>query len=194
MDLIGAGILGGFLASVVTGLMLKFYLPGYLGEKGKNLATKEDIEHITEKIESVKTQYALLVEATKVENQLRVAALDKRLEKAQEAFALWRKLYKSTNSENWIDVVMECQTWWEQNCLYLEPAAREAFSAAYTASNLHQDLFRNRVEARLITENFAKITSAGEILVKSVSLPGLTKADRAEIAEATTPPAAPTDR
>lgn len=183
MDLIGAAALGGLIASVIILAIIKFYLPGYLTEKGKNLATKEDVEHITDKIESVKAQYALLVEATKVENQLRVAALDKRLEKAQEAFALWRKLYKSTNSDESTAVMLECQNWWEQNCLYLEPAAREAFSAAYTASHMHQDLFRTRAEAKEIVQNFEKITSAGEIIVKSVSLPGLTRADEAEISE-----------
>jgi hypothetical protein len=132
----------------------------------------------------VKAQYSLLVEATKVENQLRVAALDDRLAKAQEAFSLWRKLYKSSHSEQLGDVVLECQEWWENNFLYLEPAAREAFSSAYSASGLHKMLLTNRAEAHLITENFNKITDAGEVIVRSVSLPGLTKSDLKEIAAA----------
>lgn len=37
-------------------LLLKSFLPKYLEEKGKNLATKEDIEEITQKVESVKAE------------------------------------------------------------------------------------------------------------------------------------------
>ena len=88
VDLLSVAAIGGVIASSIIGAMLKFLLPGYLGEKGGNLATKEDIEHVTDKIEAVKTQYALLVEAAKVDNQLRVAALDARLQRAQQAFTL----------------------------------------------------------------------------------------------------------
>jgi hypothetical protein len=43
---------------IAGGFFLKSYLPTYLAEKGKNLATKEDIKDITEKIEAVRSQYA----------------------------------------------------------------------------------------------------------------------------------------
>jgi hypothetical protein len=181
VDLLSAAAIGGVIASSIIGAMLKFLLPGYLGEKGKNLATKEDIEHITDKIEAVKTQYALLVEAAKVDNQLRVAALDARLQKAQQAFTLWRKLVSATHSSHCAAVVLECQTWWEDNCLYLEPSAREAFSSAYAAANLHQSLLDNRSDAEAVMANFAKIKAAGDIIVKSVSLPGLTREEQADL-------------
>ena len=42
----------------IGGLFLKNYLPSYMTEKGKNLATKEDISVITDLIESVKSTYA----------------------------------------------------------------------------------------------------------------------------------------
>ncbi len=35
-------------------LLMKYFLPSYLDEKGKNIATKEDIAEITEKVERVK--------------------------------------------------------------------------------------------------------------------------------------------
>ncbi len=44
--------------AVIISLLLNKFLPGYLSEKGKNLATKEDISQITEKIESVKSIYS----------------------------------------------------------------------------------------------------------------------------------------
>lgn len=46
-------------------LLLKRYLPSYVVEKGKNLATKEDIADITERIESVKASYAADLEGVR---------------------------------------------------------------------------------------------------------------------------------
>lgn len=44
------------LGLVAGSLLLKNSLPKYFEEKGKNLATKEDIEEITQKVESVKAE------------------------------------------------------------------------------------------------------------------------------------------
>jgi hypothetical protein len=44
--------------TIIIGYFLYSHLPAYFKEKGKNLATKEDIKDITEKIESVRTDYA----------------------------------------------------------------------------------------------------------------------------------------
>jgi len=43
---------------IVAGLLLRSYLPAYFSEKGKNLATKEDVQEITKKVESIRVQYA----------------------------------------------------------------------------------------------------------------------------------------
>jgi hypothetical protein len=42
---------------ILVALLLWRYLPSYLAEKAKNLATREDVEEITTKIESVKSEY-----------------------------------------------------------------------------------------------------------------------------------------
>ncbi|MDF2861391.1 MAG: hypothetical protein K0S02_1663 [Achromobacter mucicolens] len=58
-------IVGSFLgAAIVTGLGLAWR--SYFSEKGKNLATKQDIGVITAKIEEVKTEHARSLEAAKV--------------------------------------------------------------------------------------------------------------------------------
>jgi len=54
-----------WIALLVFLLLLKRYLPTYFQEKGKNLATKEDIRDITDKVESVKTEYARQLELFK---------------------------------------------------------------------------------------------------------------------------------
>lgn len=82
--------LGSFSTGLVTALMFvalitKFYIPAYLKEKAKNLATKEDISEITEAIEKVRSQYNeklqeliyqnnVQLEGLKALNQLRVVA------------------------------------------------------------------------------------------------------------------------
>ena len=42
---------------IITVVAVRFYIPTYLGEKGKNLATKEDIAGITRIVESTKSEY-----------------------------------------------------------------------------------------------------------------------------------------
>ena len=44
--------------AIILGLVIKSFLPTYFSKKGENLATKEDIEEITEKIEAVRVEYA----------------------------------------------------------------------------------------------------------------------------------------
>ena len=72
-----------FIAIVILIILIPFfikvYLPSYFTEKGKNLATKEDIKEITDKIESVKTYYTKEIEAYKKQLEL--------LEKRQEISA-----------------------------------------------------------------------------------------------------------
>ena len=41
----------------LLGLFIKIFLPSYMEEKGKNLATKEDIEAITRKTEEVQKEF-----------------------------------------------------------------------------------------------------------------------------------------
>lgn len=184
--------LGAVVAFAVAFLILRFYLPSYLSEKGKNLATKEDIGEITNKVEEVKNQYAMLVEQFKAKNQMRMAALDKRLQVHQDAFVLWRKLVANAHSEMVGPVVMECQTFWEENCLYLEPAARQALSDAYVHAASHRQLVQGgqfmTSEQRAamtprINESWAFINSAGKVILESVALPPLTEAEAEQIAK-----------
>ncbi len=115
---------GALAAGAIAFLFVRHYMSAYLLEKGKNLATREDIEEITEKVEAIRAQHASLVEELKARHQLRLAAVDRRLHAHQEAFTLWRKLMAVVHSDQVIKVVQECQTWWEQNCVYLEPKVR----------------------------------------------------------------------
>lgn len=53
--------------SLIIGFLFGSFLPKYFSKKGENLATKEDISEITEKIEFVKNEYANSLESVKAE-------------------------------------------------------------------------------------------------------------------------------
>src|SRR3989338_5764791 len=73
-------------------IVLKKALPSYLSEKGKNLATKEDIEKITRKVESVKTD---LSRASAIEEQKRKLKYEACLEALSVIDAHFSQLFSS---------------------------------------------------------------------------------------------------
>ena len=48
------------IAIIVAYFFIKNLLPSYFSEKGKNIATKEDIEEITEKVKTVESSINIL--------------------------------------------------------------------------------------------------------------------------------------
>ncbi|WP_169704418.1 hypothetical protein [Candidatus Kuenenia stuttgartiensis] len=52
---------------VIAGLLLRGYLPSYVAEKGKNLASKEDLAHLTGLVESVKALHISELERLKAD-------------------------------------------------------------------------------------------------------------------------------
>jgi hypothetical protein len=68
---------GAILGGGTLFYLIRSYIPAYLSEKGKNLATKEDVGAITEEVEAVKTGYAKILEEVKVSNQLKISAIER---------------------------------------------------------------------------------------------------------------------
>ncbi|CAG4919194.1 hypothetical protein [Paraburkholderia saeva] len=183
------------LASPIITLLIVAggYGVAYWQEKGKNRATAEDIDRLTRTVESIKTENAvslanlthqngLLLEQLKSRQQLRVAAIDKRLQAHQEAFTLWRGLMAFAHSERVGEVIVECQTWWEHNALYLEPQVREAFNRAYFAAASHRSLVnvpdREESTAATVRENWKLIMEAGDVILEAVELPALNEREQ----------------
>lgn len=54
-------------AVIVGGLLLRGFLPSYVSEKGKNAASKEDLAHLTDLVERVKTQHGAELERLKAD-------------------------------------------------------------------------------------------------------------------------------
>jgi len=173
------------IVAVGVGLLIwRSFLPSYTSEKGKNLATSEDIAAIARKVEEVKTVYterlkklehqnSLVLEQLRAQQQLRLAAAERRLNAHQEAFSLWRKILAAAHSESIHPLVIECQGWWDKNCLFLSAEARDSFNRAYFAAASHRQLTLNRTDAALVKENWAIIIKAGEDIVAGAELPSL---------------------
>ncbi len=163
-----------YVIALLVALLGSFF-SAYTKRKAENLATREDIKDITDKIEDVRTQYATLIEELKARHQLRLAAVDRRLQVHQEAFTHWRKLVAATYTDEVGTVVIECQAWWEQNCIYLEPTVRESFVRAYRAASDHNQLVQMREQAAIIKNNWSLITEFPDILFQAVQLPALSE-------------------
>jgi hypothetical protein len=107
--------------------------------------------------------------------QLRLAALDKRLAVHQEAFLLWRQLIAKMHDRNEVfEVVLRCQDWWEHNCLYLTPEARSAFARTYNLAAMYGELLKGP-DKTIAMEHQNEIMKTGEIIVRGVELPSLGK-------------------
>jgi hypothetical protein len=163
----------GVAAGGVFFLLLKYWLPGYLSEKGRNLASKEDIEAITEKVESVKRQHAELLEQLKVKNQLRLASLEQRLLAHQQAYGLWREINSALDTSSVHEVAAKCDKWWGENCLYLEPAARSAFLSAFVGARDLEFYKSSTNGASLVAKVRSEIQLAGGVIEECVALPRL---------------------
>lgn len=190
LQAIGIASATGLVVSLCVVFFARTYFGSYLTEKAKNLASKEDIADITKLVEQVKHQFSTDLEDHRTKNQLRMAALDKRLQAHQEAFSLWRELFSSVHGSEVGEVVAKCQDWWTNNCLYLEPEARDAFNLAFFSAHHHASLL-NSGDVKLIKENFDAIRRTGDVLLKAAQLPGFTSNEKKELAtleEAATKP------
>ena len=67
-----------FISICVAGLVIRNFFPSYLGQKGKNLATKEDLKEITKISEAVKAEYSQLLEQLKANNQLLHSSIERK--------------------------------------------------------------------------------------------------------------------
>ncbi len=77
---------GAILGGGVLFYLVKSYIPAYLYEKGKNLATKEDIGTITNEVELVKSGYAEILEEVKVSNQIKISAIEREQKAKKEVY------------------------------------------------------------------------------------------------------------
>ncbi len=101
--------------------------------------------------------------------QFRLAAVDKRLEKHQEAYALWHRLVSAVHKPDARGtVVAQCQTWWTNNSLYLTTEAREAFRWAFLCASDY-----DAKDPEMREEWWPQIMAPGRVIPAAVCLPAL---------------------
>ena len=148
----------------------------YFHEKAKNFAIMQDIGRITEQIENVKQQNILVLEEVRGRHQLRLAALDRRLQAYQEAYTNWVSLMRNLENEEFGRVFKECQEWWGENCIYLSQEPRDAFIRAVNRAHMLKELKKNPSKnSALIQENYIIIQAVGEAILRAAELPSLGK-------------------
>jgi hypothetical protein len=162
------------IAAYLVGLLSRFG-KGYVTEKGKNLATKEDVVEITARVEAVLQQNRLLLEGNRQRHDLRMAALDVRLAAHQRAFVYWWDISRFTHEKDpakKFEFVQGCQKWWVDNRLYLEPEVAIEFMAVTHAVLNHQDFLQAR-DMAMIKSNWERIIGLGNVILKAVELPAI---------------------
>jgi hypothetical protein len=116
----------------------------YATEKGKNLATKEDIEKLTALVKSVEQKYlhetetfkATLqreLEVHKGNIQFRNVALERRLDAHQKGFSLLFELmaiHANADEESVTNAANMCALFWKNNCFYLSAEVHNTYEQA----------------------------------------------------------------
>jgi hypothetical protein len=168
-----------YLAVMVA--IAKWFFGSYLGKKGENLATREDVKELTRLVEDVKSAFAAkfetlaqanraLLQQNEQRHDLSMAALDKRLQVHQEAFARGFDLYFKTFDEQSAEVADRHLQWWRENCLYLSEDAAEAFMRACVAMGMHRGLV-GKIPQEQLEENWKSIDRVWEKIAQDVKLP-----------------------
>jgi hypothetical protein len=160
--------IGAVAGGAVVHFFLKTFASSYLSEKGKNVATKEDIEDITRKVEEVKAEL-------QARHTLQFAALDKRLEAHQQAFAHCRKLLRSLRGDGELLLALDSMSmWFDEHGLFLEKVASQSFWDAYYAALAYNNAQDNQPrDTKGMKENWDIIVSSHKAILKAVELPSL---------------------
>ena len=156
----------------------------YLGKKGENIATREDIAELTQKVAEVNSLFSAKFEALAQSNRedlqarsyrhdLSMAAIDTRLEIHQEAFRRGFELYFKTHDDDGRAVAIANLQWWREHCLYLSPNSSNAFMRACIAASMHAMLMRHNIDVDKLEDNWAKIDGVWEVIAADVKLPQL---------------------
>jgi hypothetical protein len=165
----------------LVSLCARPFFRSYLGKKGENLATREDTAAIARQLGEVQTVFAEKLEALAQSNRallqrdarqhdLSMAAVDKRLEIHQEAFARLFHIYFNAHKEDASAMAEQHLQWWRENCLYLSEESSLAFRDACVAARMHRDMI-GKIPHDALEENWASIDGAWEKIANDVKLP-----------------------
>jgi hypothetical protein len=158
------------IAAVASGaaiyLFLKTFASTYLSEKGKNLATKEDIAKITRTVEEVKSEL-------QARHTFRFAALDRRVLAHQNAYTCARELIRTlpTGGQDFDSALVNCQKFLDENSVFLEAKALLALESANQAGLFLR--MGDGIDRKSVVEFRKEILSAPNAIRDALGLPPL---------------------
>ena len=130
----------------------------------------------------IATATTLLTAGENRRHQLAMAALDRRLEAHQTAYALWHRIVGAVHEPDRVGAVLrEADEWWRNNCLCLDVESRRALRDCIIFASSHKDLLsgpRSEEVARLLNESWDMIMKPGQTLVRGAALPSLGEAEQ----------------
>jgi hypothetical protein len=113
--------------------------------------------------------------------QLRLAALDKRLQTAQDAYTWWMRLRRLPRYDEPDDgtpiekTLRDCRDWWEAHSLFLTAEARIAFRKALSAAMDLAELRSSHADWKDLKLTYEEIDQAGKVIEESVFLPSISE-------------------
>lgn len=115
-----------------------------------------------------------VISDTNIKQQLRLAVLDKRFQAHQEAYTLWQGLlFIDRQKKESTQFILNCQEWWNKNCLYLSADARSAFKKAYIAADYLSQPVEVQAGLDARKKDMEDLKRAGEIILNGVNLPSI---------------------
>lgn len=166
------------LSAVIGGAIAG--LGGYLAEKGKNRATKEDIATITREVEQVRDEFNRGVEDLKASHQLRMVAAERRIQAHQEAFMQWQDLADALGHGKYqeaADIERTLRAWERKNCMFLGEPGRNVVRRAVDFSNRmlfaahHRDTAKMEDVLVLVAGGWESFVNLGNELLQQIDLP-----------------------
>jgi len=120
--------------------------------------------------------FSYFITETNYKKQLRLAALERRLDTHQKAYSLWWDIRSNIKNENKLDSILKNSIdWWKKNCLFLAPKSRAAFYNCINSAHLYVALTKAQTSKSEGSKEIRKIWDTimlpGMTLVEEVNLP-----------------------
>lgn len=119
------------------------------------------------------------------QHELKLAALDKRLEVHQQAYTWWLNVLRSLFEKEKLhkEILPSAYKWWDENCLYLHKNVAHKLRAAFLIAGTYEvmaDAYRGQPNgADSIERMHLDIASVGPLIQAAVGLPEINPSELA---------------
>ena len=127
------------------------------------------------KINDLNQQTNIYIQEQKSLGQLRMAAIDRRLQAHQEAFLKWSELLSAAFDGDFHKAYQEFYAWWRNNCLYLEPEVQSAFLDTINAANRAYHLKETNNDPEYFVKILEESQKFSDVLFRTIKLPSLSE-------------------